>query len=447
MIKYFSCLMIFFLILSSCDSSKKQIEESQIKIKLHAKSGFDGFDAGRKVLFPLNYTENKLLKDSIPIAEDFEEYVIRIFHLDEELAMYEKWKQGKINNQRWEALQRVYQINPDLLFDIKPSNKILIAYGTLHSGDRAIQVDQNFNNDLSDEDLIKIDYPLEFVDDVDKDYYLKNKAQYLPKVNVAVEYTKQDSLLTHKFPLQINPYNVDELIQYVTKDDLEKQYFLSVNIPQYYQNEMIVEEDTFQLKAAGNFKSPYLDKENTQIFIKNSTTTGDSSAIKNIKYSIKDSLYLNQKPYYFKEITLNGSELILEKLSDETKLHAFKEGYYFPQLESDFIQQVKYQIDDQKPTTYIIWDTKSMNETLVNQLKKWQTEKLNQQLIGIAYDENKGAVRRWLDRMKINWPNYYVNPSNNQLLKSDNKKLPIKINVNKNGKIQNIDRNFESTPL
>ena len=439
--------MIFFLILSSCDSSKKQIEESQIKIKLHAKSGFDGFDAGRKVLFPLNYTENKLLKDSIPIAEDFEEYVIRIFHLDEELAMYEKWKQGKINNQRWEALQRVYQINPDLLFDIKPSNKILIAYGTLHSGNRAIQVDQNFNNDLSDEDLIKIDYPLEFVDDVDKDYYLKNKAQYLPKVNVTVEYTKQDSLLTHKFPLQINPYNVDELIQYVTKDDLEKQYFLSVNIPQYYQNEMIVEEDTFQLKAAGNFKSPYLDKENTQIFIKNSPSTGDSSAIKNIKYSIKDSLYLNQKPYYFKEITLNGSELILEKLSDETKLHAFKEGYYFPLLESDFIQQVKYQIDDQKPTTYIIWDTKSMNEKLVNQLKKWQTEKLNKQLIGIAYDENKGAVRRWLDRMKINWPNYYVNPSNNQLLKSDNKKLPIKINVNKNGKIQNIDRNFESTPL
>jgi hypothetical protein len=73
--------------------------------------------------------------------------------------------------------------------------------------------------------------------------------------------------------------------------------------------------------------------------------------------------------------------------------------------------------------------------------------KINKQLIGIAYDENKGAVRRWLDRMKINWPNYYVNPSNNQLLKSDNQKLPMKINVNKNGKIQNIDRNFESTPL
>ena len=445
MLKYFSFLIIALLILTSCDPLKNQTEENLIKVKLNARFGFDGFDAARKVLFPLDYTENKLIKDSVDIAEAFEEYVIRRYYLDEKLAMYHKWKDGKITDQRWEALQRVYQINTDSLLDIKPSNTILIAYGTLPTGDRAIQVDKNFNNDLSDEDLIKVDYPLEFIDDVDKDYYLKNKAQYLPKVNVEVEYIQKDSLLTHEFPLQINPYNVDDLIQYVTQDDLEKKYFLSVNIPQYYQSEMIVEEDTFQLKATGNFKSPYLDKENTQISIKNLATTNDSLQEISERYTIGDSLYLNKKPYHFKRIALNGSELLVKKLDDQTKLYAFKEGYYFPGLNTDFIRSEKYQINDQKATTYIVWNTRSMNDTWVDHLKKWQDENPDQQLIGIAYDKNKGAVRRWLDRMKINWPNYYISPSGEQLLKTDDQELPFKIKINKKGKIQNIDRNFNPT--
>jgi hypothetical protein len=430
--------MIALLIVSSCDPLKKQTEENLMKIKLNAKSGFGEFEMGRKVLFPLNYTENKLLKDSIPVAEDFEEYVIRIFNLDEKLAMYKKWKQGTITDQRWEALQRVYKINTDSLVDIKPSNKIWIAYGTLQTGDRAILVDKDLDNDLSDEDLIKIDYPLEFIDDADKDYYLENKDQYLPKVNVEVKYTQQDSMLSQQFPLQINPYNVDELIQYVTKDELEKQYFLSVNIPQYYQSEMIVEKDTFQIEVAGNFKSPYLNKENTQILITNATSVKDSLAQKSDQYTIGDSLYLNKQPYHFKEIALNGSKLLVEKLDDQTELYALKEGYYFPELKKDLIQPDKYQIDDKKPTTYIIWNTKSMNETLVNQLKKWKDEYEDQQLIGIAYDENKGAVKRLLDRMKINWPNYYINPSENQSLKINKKQLPLKIKINRKKQIVKI---------
>ena len=400
MLKYFSFLTITLLILSSCDPSKKQTEKDLMKIKLNAKSGFGGFDAGRKVLFPLNYTDNKLLKDSIPVAEDFEEYVIRLYHLDEKLAMYEKWKQGKITDQRWEALQRVYQINTDSLPEIKPSNNIWIAYGTLQNGDRAIQIDKNFNDDLSDEELIKIDYPLEFIDDTDKDYYLENKDQYLPEVNVEVEYKQQDSLFTHQFPLQVNPYNVDELIQYVTQDELEKQYFLSVNIPQYYQNEMIVEKDTFQINVAGNFKSPHLHKENTQISVTKTNSSKDSLAQKSEKYTIGDSIYLNKKPYHFKKIDLNGSKLQIEKLDDKTKLYALKEGYYFPELEKDLIQPDKYQISNQKSITYIVWDTKSMNEAFVNQLKNWQDKQDNHQLVGIAYDENKGAVKRMIRSSK-----------------------------------------------
>ena len=439
MLKYFSLLMLFLLMLSGCDPSNEQTEDDLIKMKLKASSGFGGFDPNRKVLFPLGETENKLLKDSIPVAEKFEEYVIRMYRLDEQLAMYKKWKQGKITDQRWKALERIYEIDTNALVDIKPSYKMLMAYGTLQDGNRALQVDKNFNNDLSDEDLIKIDHPLEFIDDVDKEYYLENKDQYLPQLDIEVEYQQQDTLIDHQFPLQINPYNVDELIQYVTQDELEKQYYLSVNIPQYYRGQLEVAKDTFQIKITGDHKSPMLNKENTRISIKNTSNSTDSLQVLNESYAIGDSIYLNDEPYCFKEIALNGSELQVEKLDDKTQLYALKEAYYFPKLDADLIYPDKYQINDQKSRTYIVWNTRSMNEKMVRQLKEWQKLHRSQRLIGIAYDGNKGAIKRTIDRIKINFPNYYINPSDDRTLKIEKEQLPLWIKMDKNGIIQKID--------
>ena len=432
--RYFLILTISLLMIFSCKSPQQKAKDNLINVKLQAQTGFSQFEKARKVLFPIDKAHHELSKDSLQVNQDFKEYVLRVFNIDENLAIYNQWKKGVISTKRWKKLMRVYEIDTTSLVNIKPSNKIRIVYGTLENGERAMQVDTDLDTSLKDEKLIPIDYPLEFIDDVDKDYYLKNKNQYLPQVNIKIQYEKQDSLWDHSFPLQINPYNVDDLISYVTQDEREKKYFLSVNIPQYFENQISINKDTFQIKIAGNFKTPQLDQEHTKILV-NKTST-DSLKQKYSEFHVGDSLYFNDVAYSFRHISINGKELILKKLDRETKLYAFKERYYIPELE-DFLFPDRYANQDIKPNTYIVWNINTFNEGLINKIKEYKQKHTNKQLAGIFYDHNKGGGKRLIDREKINWPNYFINPKKIKSLQLEYN-LPIKIKVNSNNRIINI---------
>ena len=423
---------VLMIILNGCDPLPKTSSDVFMNVELERQNGYNGFEPQRKVLFPLKAQAARKMEDSIEVNPNFEEYVIRIYALDRSLALYKKRQKGRIPDERWEILKKAYNINPRELVDIRPSYQIYIAYGELKDGERALQVDTDLDGKLEDEQLMGIDHPLAFVDDADKEFYLKNKHEYLPQVELNIQYTYEEENLDQKFKLMIDPYNVDDLISYVQGQAKERSYYLSVSIPQYYMDTLQLKNREYRIALSGNFKEPMIRQEHAVVHIKE-TRKSDSIAEVD-RYAIGDSLYLDGIAWQIRTITPDGKLLKFKKLPEDTKIRRLEESYYFPKLLRQNMNTVE--IDPNKPQSIWVWDTRTINPSFIDRMSEWQEEHPDRQLISLAYDKNRGAVRRMVDRLGLEQPTFYTDPekpsSSNAL---QDKKMPLRIQLDKEKKV------------
>lgn len=434
-------LFVLLIILSGCDQLPKTSSNVFMKVELDKQNGYNGFEPQRKVLFPLEAPDAKALEDSIAVDVKFKEHVLRTYDLDRSLALYKKREKGDIPDDRWETLKKAYNIDPAELVNIKPDHQMLVAYGELKDGSRALQVDTDLDGRLQDEELIEIDHPLAFVDDADKEYYLKNKRKYLPKVELNIQYRYEDDKLDQKFNLMIDPYNVDDLISYVRGQEKERSYYLSVSIPHYYSDTLQLKNKEYRIAASGNFKEPRIASDHAVIHI---NETGTSDSIPKVdKYGIGDSLYLDGKAWRVHDLAPNGKLLKFKKLPEDTKIRRLEEGYYFPKFEQEGWNSEK--IDNKKPMNIWVWDTQVMDPSFIDKMNTWQEEHPNRQLISLAYDENQGAVRRMIDRLGLKQPTFYTDPEDPASpIDLQNNKLPFQVQLDKEKKILAVE-NLEIT--
>jgi hypothetical protein len=433
-------ILIWILLISlmlSCEPDRNKSKNQIINLNLKKQIGYGDFESSRKVLFPLDSIDKIRLKDRIPVSDKFKEYVLRVYYFDEQLAMLNKWKTGQIDDKRWRVLKRVYQIDTNDIIDTSPDYKTIIAYGTLEDGSRALQIDTDLDEKLKDEKLISVDYPLAFVDDADKDYYLSHKTDYLPKVDIAVDYQLNDSLYSQSFTMQINPYNVDQLIQYMQTDDTEKAYFTSVSIPEYYSDTLQIGKHKYVIRLAGNFQEPIIRAQDARVKIAELT---NKAVYKNdITYKLNDSVYLGQIPWLIDKASPNGQLISLQQLPKTTKIEKIQIGYYFPELRKSPIN--KQVPDDDRPITYWIWNTQSINQTLVDRMYQWQENHDDRQLVNIAYDDNRAAVKRLIDRLGVDYPCVYINPKNKKFpIKLERHGIPFSVKLNQSRKIEQIHK-------
>ena len=429
-------LFILLIILSGCDQLPKTSSDVFMNVELERQNGYDGFEAQRKVLFPLEAPDARRLEDSIDVDPNFEEYVIRLYDLDRSLALYKKRQKGDIPDDRWETLKKAYNIDTAKIVDIKPGYQLLMAYGELKDGERALQVDTDLDGRLQDEKLIEVDHPLAFVDDADKEFYLKNKDKYLPQVELNIQYKYEDENLYQKFDLMIDPYNVDDLISYVRGQDKESSYYLSVSVPHYYTDTLQLKNKEYRIALSGNFKEPRIASVDAVVHI---NETGRSDSIPEVdKYGIGDSLYMDGNAWRINGIKPNGELLKFKKLSEDTKIRRLEKGYYFPKLLRQNLNAVK--IDENKAMSIWVWDTKIIDPSFIDRMNTWQEEHPDRQLISLAYDKNQGAVRRTIDRLGLKQPTFYMNPEDPASpIDLQNKKLPFQVQLNKEKRILSLE--------
>jgi hypothetical protein len=158
-----------------------------------------------------------------------------------------------------------------------------------------------------------------------------------------------------------------------------------------------------------------------------------------ITYKLNDSVYLGQIPWLIDKASPNGQLISLQQLPKTTKIEKIQIGYYFPELRKSPIN--KQVPDDDRPITYWIWNTQSINQTLVDRMYQWQENHDDRQLVNIAYDDNRGAVKRLIDRLGVDYPCVYINPKNQKFpIKLERHGIPFSVKLNQSRKIEQIHK-------
>ena len=390
-----SFLLMLMICFYACEktASKEEKQLKDIKLNLENKLSFGHFYPQRELATSVKDEEVQLKN----IPAEFTDYEIKSFIFNLAQAYYQDYKKGNISAEEFNMLQQIYKIDTTQLSTKSTASKVYLAIGEMQNGSRAVVVDTNLDLDFEGEEIQEFEYPIQFIDEDDEAFYEENKIQFLPKAKV--QYGESED---EQFVLLLDPYEGD-----MTSNSNTEKYFLSLSIPHLKTQEFQVEGKTFVLEAKSNFTQVETHPKKLQflVFEKKDSTDVETNLL---RFNLNDTINLNR--YDFK-LSYTDEEFSLENLGFNEKPTGVTEGFYLPEIKTDYIDGKPYSAEAYKGKFQLLyfwttWSLPSLED--VDKLKKLQEEHEKLAVVGVAVDANQGAVERMIARQEMSWKNLHA---------------------------------------
>ncbi|MGM0635726.1 MAG: TlpA family protein disulfide reductase [Bacteroidota bacterium] len=450
------CGFFFWSCTDQNQSDKENATEeiSDIEVELETKTGYGNFWSNREVLFPVDEPI-----DYKGVPDEIETYVVRQFVLQKDQKVYQDFKTGKIDEEDYQEYESIFGIDSTSLSKQPIKTSVLILIGTHQSGDRAIVVDANQNNDFSDDELHQLEYPIDFIDEEDEEFFENEIHQFLPTIELETDFVVDGTIKKLAFAFQPNPYEDPNNFNFSANDSLENKYFLSVSSPFYKTGTFQLADQTYEVQLANDFLSPLYLRENTTVQLKpiqqDSTQSEEKlkTRIEKIPYKFGEILNIDFEDFKLESTSITGNSVLLKHKGRNEQPSGVKEGFFMPAVEFEDFDGTKTAVL-QDSTEYSLlyfwttWSTNSLKNT--DDIKLWKSQLENPgkiTILGVAVDANLGAAKRMEVRRKMNWKNLYIDESKPsgleqiQQLKLDS--YPVFILLDKEGKILRRTHHFK----
>lgn len=396
--KYLLKISFLFMLITcfyACEknASKEEKQLKDIQLNLESQLSFGHFYPQRELATSVKAEEVQLKN----IPTEFTDYEIKSFIFNFAQAYYQDYKKGNISAEEFNMLQQIYKIDTTQLSTKSTASKVYLAIGEMQNGSRAVVVDTNLDLDFEGEEIQEFEYPIQFIDEDDEAFYEENKVQFLPKAKV--QYGENED---EQFVLLLDPYEGD-----MTSNSNAEKYFLSLSIPKLKTQGFQVKDKTFVLEAKSNFTQVENHPEQLQflVFEKKDSTDVDTNLL---RFNLNDTINLNR--YDFK-LSYTDEEFSLENLGFNEKPTGVTEGFYLPEIKTDYIDGKPYSAEAYKGKFQLLyfwttWSLPSLED--VDRLKKLQEEHEKLAVVGVAIDANQGAVERMIARQQMSWKTLYA---------------------------------------
>ena len=404
---------VFFL---ACDELKKKegetpenkTEVNSLHLDLKSQLGYGSFLPNREILFPLN---RSISFQGVP--DYINTYVVRSFVLQKHQDYYNQFKRGEISEERFQQIKTIFNIDVEKLSDENPKTDLLFLLGTDQAGNRVIIPDSNQNFDFSDDEPLQFEFPLEFIDEEDEEFFEENQEQFLPKAKFKIDYVKDAKVEKREVILVVNPYQMETEVSFYSENPAEKDYFIAVSFPKVMKSNFDVANQSYQVEVANQFLQPFYLKEETKLnFFR--LDEEQKNPINKRPYSLGDTININQYDFKIESLSEDGGKLHLNYLGRNENPIGSRMGNYFPLNELANFQGEKTTFPSTEKQFQLLYfwsldEKRSLRE--VPDLKEIDTSKVA--VLGFSVDENAGAANRMQVRRKMDWPTFHLHPNKN----------------------------------
>ena len=405
--------------------------DSGLEITLNESEGFGVFFPSQSVLSPareqLSYTG---------VLENIVEYVVRTISMQPEQDFWMSYKKGDMSAEQFGNLMTHFEIDTLLLTDKAVNHKVKILIGTNDQGKRVIIPDRNNDRDFSNDEVFEYDYPL----DIEKQLEVHNA---LPVIDAEVQLFVENELIDHTVKLVLSPYERTSRITYHTASDTEKKYHLFASMPVHRQGSVKIDNVTYTVHVANDFRGPLYNRSNTRVFISPDSIM-PAQILGDIPHSVGEVINLDGVDYKIESVSPLGGHIRLGYLGENQRPSGIAEGYFVPEFIAATLEQEKFRLDDY-PDKYILldfWGTWcNPCIRLIPDLKELNAEfkDASFQLVGVAYDNDAEMVSDFVKENEMDWVHLFVdrNQRDGGSLVDDFQvtSFPTKILINPSGKI------------
>lgn len=407
-------LILLLAVLVSCKNQKEEKETSakttisDLNMEMESRLGYGDFIPNREILFPLNQEISY-----IGVPENLTSYVVRSFVLQKNQHYYNQYKLGEISEEHYQKIQEIFEIDQSVLSEEMPNTELLFLIGTDTNGNRVIIPDANQNYDFSDDAPLQFEFPLEFIDEDDEEFFEENQEKFLPRAQFTADYVLRGEVTKRSFIVSVNPYALETEMNFYADDPNEKEYFLAVSFPKIQFTQFEVEGQEFQLQVANNFLDPFYASNDVQfVFYKKDE---EVTQLNKVPFQLKDTVNLNNQDFQIESISDDGKKVTLKHLGKNKKPLGSRMGNYFPLSEVNTFhgETQAFPTTDKEFQLLYFWtleEKRSLKE--VPDLKEIDTSRVD--IIGFSVDENAGAADRMQYRRTMKWPNYHLPPSHHK---------------------------------
>lgn len=394
-----TCLLFTFLIfVFSCKEASKNEAEilKDIVFDFENEVSFGHFLPQRELASKVSLDEVQLKN----IPDVFADYEIKSFTFNVAQDYYQLYKKDEMAKEEFQLLQQIYSIDTTQLSDDFLATKVHIVMGELQNGNRAIVVDSDLNLDFKNERVQEFEYPMQFIDEEDEEYFEQNKIDFLPKVMVTYGENEEE------FPLLLDPYKGD-----INTSFDDQKYFLSLSIPDLKTGEFQIKDKTYTLEAKTNFTQLKNSVEKFQFIVFEKKETSSTEETNILEFRLNDIINLNGFDF---QLIYENDNFVLKNLGYNTTPTGVEEGFYLPQIKTKYISGKKYNSEayTNQFQLFYFWTTWSL-ESLedVPQLKQLDENRTKLAVVGVAIDANQGAVERMIARQQMTWKTLYASPN------------------------------------
>ena len=388
-------LLIIILTIFGC-SEKTEV----INVELHDNSGYGVFGKFTSLLRPNNF---EFSYKGVP--ESITEYVVRSFSLQPEQDLWESFRKGYISEGQFVNQANWFGIDTTTLATIEYNHRILILVGTNENGKRVIIPDTNNDRDFSNDEMFEFEYPL----DIEK----QNKIEgTLPVVDAYFQIFVNGNIIDHRVSLFLTPYLGRFNVTYNTDDPIEQNYHLLASKYSHKQGQININNRTYNVYVANDFRNAVFNAKNTRIFITPDTIL-PSARKGDIPYSIGEVVSIDGYDYKIEKVAPLGEYIKIRNLGKNENPIGITEGYLVPRFNAITLERDEFRIDDYQDR-YILFDFWGTwcNPCiqLIPELKKLNSEFMhtNFQLVGVAFDRDIDMVRDFVKKNEMDWVHLFV---------------------------------------
>ncbi len=432
---YFLYLLPIFL---SLGCNKYQDE---ISIKLSHVKGYGPFLNGNLITFP---AVDSIYYKGVP--NDLDEYVVRSVILQRKQYLWNQYKTGKIDKQRFSQLATYYKIDSTRLTNELVDSEVIFLIGTRTDKKRIIIVDSNNDENFSGEKILEYDFPLS----LEKE---KEISDFLPVISANYEYFEEGKITRKTVNLQPSPYRGSLGISYYTKNEVEKKYDLFISFPEYLSGKAKINHSNYDVYVSNGFASMVFTEDRANIYIKNNKDTRPSEIDGDLPYRIGDIFNTDDSiDYLIEKISFWGDTLNLKYLGKNSHPFGFNEMFYIPKFTAQKLDHSEFSLKDYSGK-YILfdfwgtWCTPCIKS--IPDLKELYNEFKDKEImfVSVAFDSDANKVGQFVLREQMNWEHIFIDQNkidkNSLVEKLRVSSFPTTILISPEGVIIARNKSFE----
>ena len=323
------CIILSCLLYFNCYPQSN----NDLKIKMAYVEGFKPFPRSQGIIA----IENDMSK--FKVKNNLENFIIKRFSVFPEHSKYQDLKNGLISEREFNEIVKYHYLDTNKIFKNNSRSIIHVLIGKSIKGKRIIIFDQNGDFDFTNDFEYVFEYPNPLMFTDGNDFYdnsLVNKFvdDSIPSVKVTGEGNYNNVKYKKELLLKPNPYNSGAIVQYKRK--IEQDFPIKILFDEHLEGSFSIDNNKYHI-ALNNLGITYLSYSNKSYWRIMLRKDDEKEFYMGKKgeglYKYNDTIYLENRKYMVKSISLYGDEIILSHVGD-VKNKIF--GYFPDQFISDF---------------------------------------------------------------------------------------------------------------